>query len=1036
MMKRIERRKKIRKIGALVVFGIFITMMLTPSVSADADDWSEGGDSWGYAGEMGSNDENDVIFITYGTEVMRITTNNRVGIGTTTNPERKLEVVDNSNPQLRLTHTEGSKFCDFQVNSYHDLIIKPSSNGQIKLQPTTDSTDFFQVLDNDGITAVLNVDTINDRVGIGISNPNAKLHVEKDAQFQPGECLVYAKARSTGSPMDYYYGGYFKAEFGGNGVGVFGSGTAFGVYGKADWPGTTAGYFDGNVGIGTPYPQAKLEVAGSGCSIKLTDSGDSYNERASLTYADGTGSYLRLYDDGNNQKVLLRSYDDSFFMGGDVGIGDSSPGAHLVVGSDANMGLADGTGDVYIQNDLEVDGSIYMGNNIVATQNWVQTQAYGDITDVGSMTSGAVFADTSADGQWLGLGGSGYGRIVFDYQTSSTDYINILDANVGIGEPAPSSKLEVNGGLELTNLYDNYGANFFDGGATASQTITGITSTGSLQVTDILISESGLTATVAGDGLTGGAGSPLAVGTGNGIQVNSNSIEVKLDGSTLMKSASGLKVAVYGITATELNSGVAGNGLTGGGGSPLAVGTGDGIQVNPNSIEVKLDGSTLAKSAIGLKVAASGITTTELNSGVAGNGLIGGGGSPLAVGAGDGVIVNPNSIGVCGLMAADGSPTNVVYVSNEGNVGIGPASPGTYNKLHIEADYASSSTNVLYAEYTGTGSNNAIAVYGKSVPQDYYGFGGYFEGGYLGLRATVNPTGNNNYAGVDARATGGSGTNYGVWSEAWGSGSSYGLYGWGHSPIGTGINYGVYGVAFAGSENYAIYGTALGSTGTRWAGYFDDGNVYIKNNLGIAYTSPKQKLVVDGKVGIGYNELSQNAMLAVNGRVGIGCTDTDGYKLKVAGDVKITGETICYGDLHGNNIWLDGDITADDLIGSAINAMMKLFVIDHPLDPENKTLQHACLEGPEFGVFYRGNGTLVSGSATIYLPNYFNALTMNNTYTVLLTAKGSTPFTLSYDSFNETAFIVYGSVQTGEFDWEVKATRDDVDPLEVEPNKA
>jgi len=53
----------------------------------------------------------------------------------------------------------------------------------------------------------------------------------------------------------------------------------------------------------------------------------------------------------------------------------------------------------------------------------------------------------------------------------------------------------------------------------------------------------------------------------------------------------------------------------------------------------------------------------------------------------------------------------------------------------------------------------------------------------------------------------------------------------------------------------------------------------------------------------------------------------------------------------------------------------------------------------------------------------------------MLTSKGNTTFDLSYDSFNETAFIVYGSVQTGEFDWLVQATRGDVDPLEVETDK-
>lgn len=54
----------------------------------------------------------------------------------------------------------------------------------------------------------------------------------------------------------------------------------------------------------------------------------------------------------------------------------------------------------------------------------------GDITAVGSMTSGAVFADSSADDDWLGLGNAS-GRIEFDDQ--ATDEVNILDARVGIG---------------------------------------------------------------------------------------------------------------------------------------------------------------------------------------------------------------------------------------------------------------------------------------------------------------------------------------------------------------------------------------------------------------------------------------------------------------------------------------------------------------------------------------------------------------------------------------------------------------------------
>ena len=44
----------------------------------------------------------------------------------TTSPNRKLEVLDSSNPQLRLTQTAGSAYTDFQVVSTGQLVISPS----------------------------------------------------------------------------------------------------------------------------------------------------------------------------------------------------------------------------------------------------------------------------------------------------------------------------------------------------------------------------------------------------------------------------------------------------------------------------------------------------------------------------------------------------------------------------------------------------------------------------------------------------------------------------------------------------------------------------------------------------------------------------------------------------------------------------------------------------------------------------------------------------------------------------------------------
>lgn len=112
---------------------------------------------------------------------------------------------------------------------------------------------------------------------------------------------------------------------------------------------------------------------------------------------------------------------------------------------------------------------------------------------------------------------------------------------------------------------------------------------------------------------------------GDGIDITGLTISVLADGGTLSVSGSGVKVADNGITATQLNTSVAGNGLTGGGGTALAV---------------VADGSTLSVSGSGVKVADNGITSTQLNTSVAGNGLTGGGGSALAVQAADSTITS------------------------------------------------------------------------------------------------------------------------------------------------------------------------------------------------------------------------------------------------------------------------------------------------------------------------------------------------------------------------------------------------------------
>ncbi|NTW89455.1 MAG: hypothetical protein HGB37_00895 [Candidatus Moranbacteria bacterium] len=59
------------------------------------------------------------------TEVLTVLDGGNAGIGTSS-PDRRLDVLDTSNPQLRLTYTDGSVYTDFQTTSGGDLTITPS----------------------------------------------------------------------------------------------------------------------------------------------------------------------------------------------------------------------------------------------------------------------------------------------------------------------------------------------------------------------------------------------------------------------------------------------------------------------------------------------------------------------------------------------------------------------------------------------------------------------------------------------------------------------------------------------------------------------------------------------------------------------------------------------------------------------------------------------------------------------------------------------------------------------------------------------
>jgi hypothetical protein len=95
-----------------------------------------------------------------------------------------------------------------------------------------------------------------------------------------------------------------------------------------------------------------------------------------------------------------------------------------------------------------------------------------------------------------------------------------------------------------------------------------------------------------------------------------------------------------------------------------------------------------------------------------------------------------------------------------------------------------------------------------------------------------------------------------------------------------------------------------------------------------------------------------------------------------------------------NSIMYQND-TAIYVLGN-IKAQTKSFLIPHPVDPENKLLEHGSLEGPEHGAYLRGTAT-GKKQVDVIFPDYWHPLVENN-YTLHITSKCKYPLYVHFQS--------------------------------------
>ena len=224
-------------------------------------------------------------------------------------------------------------------------------------------------------------------------------------------------------------------------------------------------------------------------------------------------------------------------------------------------------------------------------------------------------------------------------------------------------------------------------------------------------------------------------------------------------------------------------------------------------------------------------------------------------------------------------------------------------------------------------------------------------------------------------------------------------------------------------------------------------------------TSPTGTAVLNGPVYVGKTGASPNYEAVLNitsnsaqqlpGDQQPACSESLEMKsdcnVVITGDsktskaLKVNGDTETIGDAHvTGNVSTGGDLSVGGHASwsSSIVATTKLFDIEHP-SKDNYRLRHACLEGSEHAVYYRGR---LKESNVINLPDYWKDLVHEDSITVQLQPIGKTQNLVIQEFNNEFIVIAEDSTNTDlitdlstiDCFYHVYGERKDVDKLEVE----
>ena len=349
-----------------------------------------------------------------------------------------------------------------------NITLKPGTSGDIKFFPSGSQDVTFSSSGN---------------VGIGTTSPGAKLQIGS-ATFAPNgnlsNNLLQIKSSTGFAYLTIGNGDVANSTSyigGASGLTTFGSVTDAGAITE-----TMRIDSSGNVGIGTPSPGAKLDIhsaTNSNALLIREDTDDSITHNFYIDSLDNAQTVL--YANGQLATISLNTAGSSYFNGGNVGIGTTSPNEKLQVagnihayepgGINAALFASTGAGDTTVA--IRSSGITHFNGGNVGIG--VTTFNAGERFVVSKGSIGATSLNGLNDAVIEGSGDTGltilspntnYGSIAFGdpqngaigriryqhstnamtFNTNGSEYMRIIsNGNVGIGTTSPSAKLELSG---------------------------------------------------------------------------------------------------------------------------------------------------------------------------------------------------------------------------------------------------------------------------------------------------------------------------------------------------------------------------------------------------------------------------------------------------------------------------------------------------------------------------------------------------------------------------------------------------------------